>query len=259
MRPSRVLDKLRSGGVAICTKMNLGDPAVIEIAGLFGFDCAWLDAEHVPGDYGQLRAQILAAKAAGLDAMVRVARGGYSDYIKPLELDASGIMVPHLMGIEDARTVVRTTRFHPIGRRPVDGGNADGAYCNLEFTSYLEQANRNRFVMVQIEDPEPVDELDEIAALDGIDVLFFGPGDFSHGIGAPGQSDHPKLLEARKRVAEAALRHGRFAGTVGAPDKIEELVEMGYRVICTGADVVGLGRYYRSLMEDIAKLTLPTA
>ena len=104
-------------------------------------------------------------------------------------MDASGIMVPHIMSLEDAKRVVWMTRFHPIGRRPVDGGNADGAYCAVDFVQYLQEANENRFLCVQIEDPEPLDELEAIVKLDGIDIVFFGPGDFSHGIGAPGQFD----------------------------------------------------------------------
>jgi len=128
----------------------------------------------------------VAAKVHDTDVMVRVARGSYSDHVKPLELDAAGIMVPHVMSLADARRVVSMTRFHPIGRRPVDGGNADGSYCAVDSLTYFREANRERFVCVQIEDPEPLDDLDAIAALDGIDMLFFGPADFSQGIGAPG-------------------------------------------------------------------------
>jgi 4-hydroxy-2-oxoheptanedioate aldolase len=240
MRKSRVLEKLRAGGVASCVKVNLSDAAVVEIAGMCGLDCAWLDMEHVPSDYSAIRMQILAAKANGIDVMVRVPRGSYSDHVRPLELDATGIMVPHVMSLNDAKNVVRMTRFHPVGRRPVDGGNADGAYCLLDFNEYLKQANDQRFVMIQIEDPEPLEELDEIASLPGIDVLFFGPGDFSHGIGAPGQWDHPRLVEARKMVVEAAVKHGKFAGTVGSAGNLQSLLDMGYRFVSIGADVCSL-------------------
>jgi len=252
MRPSRVLKKLRAGGTAISTKLNLGDPRVAEIAAMSGFDCLWNDMEHVPNDLSVIEQQIRAAKACDVDVLVRVSRGGYSDYIRPLEMDAAGIMVPHIMSLEDARAVVRMTRFHPIGRRPVDGGNADGAYCAIPFEDYLKQANEQRFVVVQIEDPEPLAELDEIAALEGIDMLFFGPGDFSQGIGAPGQWDHPELLEARRRVAEAAQAHGKYAGTVGSPEAMAELVDMGYRFINLGADVLGLSRYFRDMLDAAA-------
>ncbi|MEI7437868.1 MAG: aldolase/citrate lyase family protein, partial [bacterium] len=225
----------------------------MEIAAMAGFDCLWPDMEHVGNDLSVIEKGIWAAKSQNVDVMVRVARGSYSDYIRPLEMDAAGIMVPHVMSLADAQAVVRMTRFHPLGRRPVDGGNADGAYCGLEFTEYLKQANEQRFVVVQIEDPEPLAELDAIAALPGIDMLFFGPGDFSHGIGAPGVWDHPRLLDARRRVAESAVAHGKFAGTVGSAANLDELIGLGYRFVSMGADVVGLSQYCKSIMADFTK------
>ncbi|MCE5250206.1 aldolase [bacterium] len=255
MRRSKVLHKLRSGEVVNCFKLNLADGRAAEIAAIAGFDCIWVCMEHVANDWEVIEKQIWASKSYDTDVMVRVSRGGYSDYVRPLELDASGIMVPHLMSVEDARQVVRMTRFHPVGRRPVDGGNADGAYCSIEFREYLRQANEERFVVVQIEDPEPLEELDAIASVDGIDMLFFGPGDFSHGIGVPGEWNHPKILEARKRVVEAALAHGRFAGTVGGLWNLEELIAMGYRFINLGADVLALNEYAGKLIDGFRQAT----
>jgi 4-hydroxy-2-oxoheptanedioate aldolase len=255
MRPSRVLKKLREGGTAICTKLNLADPRVAEIAAMSGFDCLWNDMEHVPNDLSVIEQQIRAAKAYDVDLLVRVARGSYSDYVRPLEADATGIMVPHIMSLEDAQAVVRMTRFNPIGRRPLDGGNADGAYCVIPLEEYLKQANEQRFVVIQIEDPEPMSQLDEIAALEGIDMLFFGPGDFCHAIGAPGQWDHPEMLEARRRVAEAALSNGKYAGTVSRPESMKELIDIGYRFINLGADVLGLYSYFSGLLDAAAGRT----
>ena len=248
MRESRVLRKLRAGEVVSCVKLNLGDARVAEIAGLSGLDCVWPDLEHVPNDIREVERMVWAAKTQDTDVLARVPRGSYSDYIRPLEMDAAGIMVPHCMGLEDARAVVRMTRFQPGGMRAVDGGNADGAYCGIPFKDYLETANSARFVALQIEDPEPLEELDAIAALPGVDMLFFGPGDFSHAIGEPGDMTQPRLLEARQRVAETARKHGKFAGTVGSADNLGELIGLGYRFISVGADVVALMRYF----EDIA-------
>ncbi len=259
MRSSRVLRKLRAGEVVSCFKTNLYDFRAVEIIAMSGFDCIWTCMEHVPNDWSAVEKQILAGKAFDADVMVRISRGGYSDYIRPLEMDAAGIMVPHIMNLADAKEVVRMTRFHPIGRRPVDGGNADGAYCNIDFNEYIRQANDQRFVCIQIEDPEPLDELDAIASLDGIDMLFFGPGDFSQGIGVPGQWDHPKIDETRKRVADVCKKHGKFAGTVGSTSNFESLIEMGYRFINVGADVIGLSQYCRSIVSEIEKHPLMAA
>ena len=255
MRRSKVLDKLGAGEVVSCIKLNLFDSRTIEIAALSGFDCVWSDMEHVPNDFLAVEKQILAAKAYNTDILVRVSRGSYSDLVKPLEMDASGIMIPHVMDLADAKNIVRMTRFHPIGRRPIDGGNADGAFCGIDICEYIKQANERRFVIIQIEDPEPLDELEEIAGLNGIDMLFFGPGDFSHGIGAPGQWNNPELLNARKKVAEVAVRHGKFAGTVGSLDNLQELISFGYRFVSIGADVVALAQYFSGIISGFKRIS----
>ncbi|HBE43217.1 MAG TPA: aldolase [Bacteroidales bacterium] len=254
MRESRVLRKLRAGEIVSCIKLNISDGQVVDLVARHGFDCVWLDREHLAGDWDVLNAQNWAAKSHDVDVMVRVPRGSYSDYIKPFEIDATGILVPHIMNIEDARRVVYMTRFHPVGRRPLDGGNADGFYTALDLNGYIQQSNSQRFIILQIEDPEPLDDLESIAALEGYDMLFFGPGDFSHGIGAPGDWNNPRLTEARKLVAEMANKHGKFAATVGGIATLNELIDMGYKFISIGADVVGLNQYCGSLINDFCDI-----
>lgn len=257
MRQSKVLNKLRSGQVASCVKINLADPRVVEIAAMCGFDCIWIDMEHVPTDWATIENQIRAAKIHNCDAMVRVARGSYSSHIQPLEADASGIMVPHVMNLEDAKKVVWQTRFHPVGRRAVDGGNADGAYCLVDFNDYIKTANHQRFLVVQIEDPEPLKDLEAICELDGIDMIFFGPGDFSQGIGTPGKWDNPLIAQTRKRIAEVAAKKGKFAGTVGGTGNLQELIDMGYNFVSVGADVVGLSGYFNPIVEAFNQSSQP--
>jgi len=251
MRESRVLGTLRAGKTAFSIKVNTSDPRVLEMAAQQGISCIWTDVEHVANDWSTIEKQVWAAKAHDADLLVRIARGPYSDYIRPLELDAAGIMVPHVMSAQDARDVARMTRFYPIGQRPVDGGNADGSYCAIAPAEYARQANANRFVIVQIEDPEAVDELDAIAAVEGIDMLFFGPGDYSHRLGVIGQLEHPEVRRVRELVAKAALRAGKFAGTVGSPANSRELADMGYRFINLGSDVSGLLGYFHGIGEHI--------
>ncbi len=253
MRESRVLKKLRAGEIVSCFKVNFSDGQAADLVARHGFDCLWIDREHEAGDWGILNAQNWAAKSHDTDLMVRVPRGSYSDYIKPLEIDATGILVPHIMNLEDAKRVVYMTRFHPLGRRPVDGGNADGFYTGLDFQEYLKQANEQRFIVLQIEDPEPLDDLEAIAALEGYDMLFYGPGDFSHGIGAPGDWNHPRVIETRRLVAEMANKYGKFAATTGNISQLAEFIDLGYRFINIGADVIGLNQYCTGLINTFNK------
>jgi 4-hydroxy-2-oxoheptanedioate aldolase len=251
MRKSRVLRQMRNGKVATCVKLNLSDPRNAEIAAMCGFDCVWIDMEHVPNDMSCVENTVRAAKIYDVDVLTRVSKGCYSDIVRPLEGDSTGVMVPHLMSLEEAKKIVYYTKFHPIGRRPVDGGNADGAYCLISGKDYMEQANRERFTVVQIEDPEPMEELEEICKLPGIDMIFFGPADFSQGIGAPNSND-PRIDEARRLIAQTARKYGKFAGTVGGAANFDALVEMGYTFISTGADVVALWKYYKDLVDKVS-------
>ncbi len=249
MRKSRVLRKLRAGETVNCFKMNFTDTRAFEIAARHGFDVLWTGMEHVPNDWSTIEKQVLATKAYDVDLLCRVARGSYSDYIRPLEMDATGIMVPHVMNAADAERVVSMTKYKPVGNRAVDGGNADAAFCNVPFLEYLETANRERFVILQIEDPEAIENLEEIAAVPGYELLLFGPGDYSCALGIPGQTDHPEVEKARKMVAEAARKNGKYAGTPGSPANRQKLIDMGYTYISMGADVVALSNYCKDMAE----------
>ena len=255
MRKSRILRKIREGKVATSIKLNMADPRVAEIAAMCGFDCIWIDLEHVPNDYNAVENIVRAAKNFDTDVITRVSRGSYSDYIRPLEADSTGIMVPHLMSLEEAKKVVYYTKFHPIGRRPIDGGNADGEYCMLPVDDYLREANEERLVIVQIEDPEPLAELEEICALPGIDMIFFGPADFSQGLGIPGKMGDERVLKTRELVAKTARKHGKIAGTVGGKANQDQLISLGYQFINLGSDVRALSGYFSDIVASCTDKT----
>ena len=126
LRKSRVLRQMRNGMVATCTKINFSDVRCVEISAMSGVDCVWVDMEHIPNDYSFIENAARAAKLYDCDLLTRVPNGSYSDIIRPLEGDSTGVMVPHVMSLENAKRVAYYTKFHPIGRRPLDGGNADG-------------------------------------------------------------------------------------------------------------------------------------
>jgi 4-hydroxy-2-oxoheptanedioate aldolase len=248
---SRVKRLLQEGQLPTVLKINLSDARVIEIAGLAGLDAVWLCTEHVPNDWLNLENQIRAARVHDLDTLVRVGRGSYSDYIRPLEAGATGIIVPHVADEADARQIVEWVRFHPLGKRALDGGNIDGHFCMMSTADYLKNSNAERLVILQIESPEALEHVEKIAAIPGFDGLLFGPGDFSHRLGKAGQIDLPEVVSARKRVAAAAVKHGKFAMTAGLIAPLPELVAEGYRLINVGADVATLAKGVKQRLETI--------
>ncbi len=258
LRRSRLLSLLRAGRPVPCMKLNTVDPRVVEIAGLAGFPVVWLCHEHVPNDWLNLEHQIRAAKLHDVDTIVRVSKGSYSDYVKPLEADATGLMVPHVTTAEEARQIVAWTRFHPLGARPIDGGNADGHYCRVDTADYLAHGNREKFLILQIESPEGLENVEAIAAVPGFDILHFGPGDFCHRIGQAGNPNHPQARAARARIAAAARKNGKFAMSQPIAPFAELLTE-GYQIISVGADVIGLNDYMDGQLARFTRETNATA
>lgn len=254
LRESRVLRTIRAGKVARVLKLNTTDPKVAEIFASAGLDAIWLCMEHVGASWSDVEHQIRAARVHDVDTVLRVARGSYSDYIRGLELDAAGLIVPHVMNENDATTVRDYTKFHPLGKRAVDGGNADAHYTRVGLLDYMEQANSERFICHQIEDPEAVGNLDAIAEIDGVDCLFFGPGDYSVALGIPGQLDHPDIERVRRRVAEVARKNGKIAATVCSQPNISSYADMGYNFLSVGADVIALVNYADAAMAAFGDL-----
>ena len=254
MRKSRIRTKLGQNKPVLLSKINTQDPVVVDMIGLFGFDGVWICQEHTPMDGDRLAHLIRTANGTDLDTITRVNKSGYSGYIHPLELGGTGIMVPHCMNAAEAKYLVSMTRFQPLGRRALDSGNADGHYCLIPLEDYLRQSNENQVLVIQIEDPEAVEQIDEIAAVDGVDAIFVGPGDLSHALGIPGQVNSPEVQGAMRKVADACAKHGRHWGTPVSAATAEKYLEMGARFLNVGADVLGLAEYYRGIRSAFEKL-----
>lgn len=248
-RSSRILREIRAGQRATVFKLNLIDPRIVELAGLSGASAVWLCNEHVPNDWLNLEHQVRAAKLHDMDTIVRVNKGSYSDYVKPFEIDATGIMVPHVTSADEARNVVDMVRCYPLGRRAMDGGNMDGQFCQIPLAEYAHQNNTERFVILQIESPEALEQVEEIAAVPGFDMLLFGAGDFSHRIGKLGQATAPEVVAARKRVAAAALANGKYVAVASLYGQKDQLIEEGTQVFTLGADVLGLGDFFNKTVS----------
>jgi 4-hydroxy-2-oxoheptanedioate aldolase len=250
LRPSRILRELRAGQNSTVIKLNMGDPRIVELAGLAGASAVWLCNEHVPNDWLNLEHQIRAAKLYDMDTIVRVNKGGYSEYVKPFECDATGIMVPHITSADEARNVVDMVRCRPLGSKPLDAGNMDGLFCQVPLGEYAQHCNTEKFVILQIESPEALEKVEEIAAVPGFDMLLFGAGDFSHRIGKLGQATHPDVVAARKRVHAAALKNGKHVAVASLFGQKDQLIEEGTRIFTLGADVLELGNAFHKLVTD---------
>jgi 4-hydroxy-2-oxoheptanedioate aldolase len=164
-------------------------------------------------------------------------------------------MYPRCDDAREARELVTWSKFHPKGKRGADSGNGDNPYCTMPLAPYVAFANEQTFLVAQIEDPSALDHVEEIAEVDGIDVLFFGPGDFGVLSGIPGQFDHPSYAAAIRRIGDAAERAGKAWGMPSPSlERTRELLDMGARFIAHGADIIMVKTGLEAIRESFAGL-----
>jgi 4-hydroxy-2-oxoheptanedioate aldolase len=257
MRPSRIKAKLRRGEPVLVTTIHAIDPSFHEMASLMGFDGLWLDLEHHPVSLETAAGLMRAARVGTADALVRPAKGEFMRLGRVLEAGAQGIMYPRCSDAAEAREVVQWAKFAPLGRRGVDSGNADTPYCLMPLDEYVREANEQTFIVVQLEDPGAVANAREIAEVEGVDVLFFGPGDYSVLTGVPGQFQHPTIEEAIRTVAAAARAAGKHWGIpVGSPERAKQMLDLGARLLAYGADIIWVQQGLEETRRRFAPLGL---
>ena len=258
MIKSRVLEKLRLGNfVRVASISRVTDPWLTEVVGKIGYDVVWFDLEHRSHSVDTINILSLACRAVGIDLMVRIQKSGYHNPMQALEFGANGLMIPHVKSAEEARQWVEWSRFPPLGRRGLDGAGADSDYGLSDTLAHLKHANEEVFLAFQIEDREAIENIDEIAAVPGFDLLFIGPGDLSLSFGIPLQFDHPLLREAEKRVSDAADRHGKWWGTTTAtPEIAQNALNLGARMVVAGGDHSALVNGMRNSFRDFGSLKL---
>lgn len=255
MRLSKVRARLRQNKPALITTLHYIDPTLYEMTSLMGFDGIWMDLEHHHYSVETAANLMRAARVGTSDIIARPAKGEFMRMARLLEAGAQGIMYPRCESAAEAAEVVRWAKFAPLGERGLDGANADAPYCTAPLKPYLRTANEETVVIVQIESPKALEDVEAMAKVPGVDVLMLGPADFTVLAGVPGQFDHPLVLQARDRIAAAAARAGIHWGTVGfSPEHTRELLKQGARFICHGADIVALKRALEQIQTQFTPL-----
>jgi len=216
--------------------LNLASSLTAEMAGLAGFDWVLIDLEHGSGDYGSLVYQLQALESTPAAAIVRIAWNEAPRFKRVLDLGPSGIMVPYVNNAIEAKIAASSMRYPPQGVRGVAKMNRASGF-GQNFEEYFAFVNDNLLTVVQIETPVAVDCAEEIAAVEGVDVLFVGPLDLSVSLGIPQQYDHPRFQEALTRVVEASRKNGKAAGIlVAGPEQVERVIVQGFTFVAAGSD-----------------------
>ncbi len=218
------------------TWLNLGSSLTAEIAGRAGFDWLLIDLEHGSGDEAHLLGQLQAIDSTPAAAIVRIAWNEMPRFKRTLDLGPSGVMVPYVNTAEEARRAVASMRYPPQGVRGAARFTRAAGFAQ-DFDRYFGEADSSLLTIVQIETPQALANVEEIAAVDGADVLFVGPLDLSIGLGIPQQLTHPDFRAALHRVAAAAQKAGKAAGILlASADQIAPAIADGFTFLAVGSD-----------------------
>jgi 4-hydroxy-2-oxoheptanedioate aldolase len=255
MRFSRIKAKLRRGEPALVVTCHYTDPSIYEMTSLMGFDGIWLDLEHHTTSSETAANLLRAARVGSADVIVRPAKGEFMRMGRLLEAGAQGIMYPRCETAEEAAEVARWARFAPQGERGIDGANPDNPYCFMPMARYIELANEHTLLLVQIESPRALENVEAIARVPGVDMLFIGPGDLSVLAGVPFQFDHQIIQDAYRRVADVARKTGKWWGTTSpSAEHSRMLLEMGANLVTHGADIIMVKQGMEDIQTRYAKL-----
>jgi 4-hydroxy-2-oxoheptanedioate aldolase len=234
---------------------QLCSPKLLELVGMHGgYDAVWLDQEHGSLTLEQVEQATRAARACGLDTFVRLAPTDYAAVMRPLEAGAGGIMAAQVRNARQAEDIVQWAKFYPRGMRGINNTGVDGRYGLVPLSEYFQQANANTFLAIQIEHVEGVEDVERIAAVKDVDVLFVGPADLSQSMGLPGAWDHPRHWEAIRRVAQAAYQNG-IHWAILPPNLAyaQRCVELGCRMLSLGIDVWAVQRGLAVFQNEYAE------
>jgi 4-hydroxy-2-oxoheptanedioate aldolase len=260
MRRSKVLAKLRAGKVArICC---CGSPIAFfpTIAAHFNYDGIWLDAEHRAWEPREAETMLGRHHAADIDCIWRAVTKEKNGLYRLLEDGASGLMIPHVGSADEARALVNAIKFPPLGDRGFCGGGRDADYWINKPADYTDQANRETCLVVQIETPQALENVEVIAAVPGVDVLFLGPGDMSLRLGCtPGVND-PVMLDVQKKIAAAAKKHGKAWGRpVGSAADAKTIIDLGAQFVVLGSEFGALHAHLSACAADFDSILAESA
>jgi 2-keto-3-deoxy-L-rhamnonate aldolase RhmA len=211
------------------------------------------DMEHTGLGYETLKWLFSSCRGLPIEPMVRVPRGEYTWLARALDLGARGVMIPMVESEEHARSIVQACRYPPLGRRGAAFGFAQCDYRGGDVGDKIRRYHERTLVIAQIETERGLEQVERIAAVDGIDVLWVGHFDLSNFMGIPARFDDPRFDAAMRKVAEVARRHGKAAGFMATDSAwIARARDMGFTMIAGGTDTGLLEQAFKGMVGQIS-------
>lgn len=257
--PNSVLAALRRGDVATALSVRLvRTPEIVLLARAAGFDSVFVDFEHSTITDDAASHINMTALAAGITPLIHV-RSAYSENIGAgLDGGALGIIVPHVDSVEDAAAAVKAARYAPRGARGISSALPFFDFRTVPSNAATAAVDAATLVVAMVESETALDRIDQIAAVDGIDVLLVGANDLTSDIGVPGDYGSEKAQAAYRRVIGAAQAAGKFAGIGGVPIEggmLRDVIQAGMRFVSAGPEIRHLQRAVKAWNDEVRKGT----
>jgi 2-keto-3-deoxy-L-rhamnonate aldolase RhmA len=234
MKPNRMKEKIAGGQPALGCSLMFPSPQVVEMLGYAGFDWVLIDCEHGSASLADVELMAMAADAAGITPIARPKTNAAGDIQGVMDRGVMGVQVPHINSAEDARRAVAAVKFGPGAARGLAAGTRPDSWgLGARMPDFAAAANAQSLVCAQLEHAEAIRNIDEILAVDGIDVFFIGPSDLSQSMGFPGD---PKAAPVARAIEEALAKivaAGRTPGMPATAETVGEAVAKGCRYIYT--------------------------
>lgn len=254
-------EKMKAGRPTFGATFYTGSTTAVEAAGNWGLDFAFIDAEHTPINIdSHMEKLVMAALLSGIAPLVRVRGTNEWDIRKALEIGGTGVIVPQVGTAEQARAIVRAAKFPPFGRRGGDSScrSANFAGPGFQWSSYMERENASRLIIPMAESYEFFDNIDEILDVEGLDVINFGPADYSISRRIPidYSMSNPEVDEKLAELIEKCHARGIKVMAPCIPpvaENVATLVKKGVDMIILGNDVMFLNEGLRRAREAADK------
>jgi 4-hydroxy-2-oxoheptanedioate aldolase len=227
-------EKIARGEPALGCSVMFPSPQIVEMLGHAGFDWVLIDCEHGSIGPADVELMAMACDAAGITPIARPKSNTPSDIQGVMDRGVMGVQVPHVNTAKDARNALAAVKFGPGGARGLAAGTRpDGWGLGARMPDFTERANAQSLVCVQLEHREALRNIDEILAVDGVDVFFIGPSDLSQSTGHPGNPKAPDVARAIEQALASIVAAGRTPGMPATADNVAEVIAKGCRYVYT--------------------------
>lgn len=251
-------EKIANGQKTVGTFFEMGNANVAEALALTDLDYMLIDTEHGPFDVESVMHMLRAAELHGTTALVRVKDSNRNSILKMLDIGAGGLVVPQVHSIEEIRELVQYAKYYPVGQRGVafarGAGYGYASHAQGDINTYFETCNRETLLIPQCETMGCLENIEEIAKVDGVDGIFVGPYDLSVAMGIPTQFDKPEFQAAMERILKAVKAAGKFTIIYCADAQLANVrLKQGFDSVTVGQDVNFYVNAINAMVHEIEK------